>query len=423
MKIVDGFLFLALCGAGCSFALGADFRPPAVPLVTHDPYFSIWSMSDHLTDSQTKHWTGVTHSLSSLVRVDGKTYRIMGREPRSVPALEQTKLEVLPTHTIYSFQGAGIRATLTFLTPALPQDLDVLSRPATYISWSVQSADDGKHEVEVYLDAGSEIVVNRNDEPVAWSRFRLDNLQVLRMGSQHQPILQKAGDDLRIDWGYLYLTAPADDASSQFAGTRQAAFDAFLSKGSLPEADDLRVVQPYAQPTPVLAYVFRLGPVTAAAVSRHVVLAYDDLYSIEYFHRQLRPYWRRNGAEASDLLRWALRDYESLEKRSTEFDRELMADLVAAGGESYARLCALAYPQAVAAHKLTADVDGTLLFFSKENFSNGSIDTVDVTYPSSPFFLLFNTRLLKGQLQPILDYASMARCAFPLRLTISASTL
>ncbi len=413
MKPARLYLFATLCAMPLSSALAADFRPPAVPLVTHDPYFSIWSMSDHLTDSQTKHWTGVTHSLSSLIRVDGKTYRLMGREPRRISALEQTKLEVLPTHTIYSFQGAGIRATLTFLTPALPHDLDILSRPVTYITWSVQSADGGKHEVAIYFDAGSEIVVNRNDEPVTWSRFRLNNLQVLRMGSQYQPMLQKAGDDLRIDWGYLYLTAPADDSSSQFAGTRQAAFDAFLDKGSLPDADDLRVVRPYAQPTPGLAYMFRLGSVTATAVSRHIVLAYDDLYSIEYFHRQLRPYWRRNGADASDLLEWALRDYEVLEKRSTEFDQQLMTDLVAAGGESYAKLCALAYRQAVAAHKLTADADGTLLFFSKENFSNGSIDTVDVTYPSSPFFLLFNTRLLKGQLQPILDYASMARWRFP----------
>jgi hypothetical protein len=406
-------LLAALTAFGVSYVEAADFRPPAVPLVTHDPYFSIWSMSDHLTDSQTKHWTGTTHSLSSLIRVDGKTYRMMGREPRSVPALEQTKLEVLPTHTIYSFQGAGIRATLTFLTPALPQDLDILSRPATYLTWSVQSADGAKHEVSIYFDAGSEIVVNRNDEPVTWSRFRLNALQVLRMGSQQQPMLEKAGDDLRIDWGYLYLTAPADDASSQFVGTRQAAFDAFLDKGNLPEADDLRPVQPYAQPTPVLAYAFRLGEVATTPVSRHVVLAYDDLYSIEYFHRQLRPYWRRNGAGAADLLQWALRDYESLEQRSTEFDRSLMADLVTAGGESYAKLCALAYRQAIAAHKLTADVDGTPLFFSKENFSNGSIDTVDVTYPSSPIFLLFNTRLLKGQLQPVLDYASMARWRFP----------
>jgi Domain of unknown function (DUF4965)/Domain of unknown function (DUF5127)/Domain of unknown function (DUF1793)/Domain of unknown function (DUF4964) len=406
-------LCAAFFAASLCAAMAADLRPPAVPLVTHDPYFSIWSMSDHLTDSPTKHWTGVTHSLASLIRVDGKTYRLMGRDPRRAPALEQTKLEVLPTHTIYSFQGAGIRVILTFLTPTLPHDLDILSRPATYITWNVASVDGGKHEVAIYFDAASEIVVNRNDEPVTWSRFRLSGLQVLRMGSQYQPVLQKAGDDLRIDWGYLYLTSPADDASSQFAGTRQAAFDAFLDKGNLPDADDLNPVQPYAQPTPVLAYSFRLGSVSSAGVSKHVVLAYDDVYSIEYFHRQLRPYWRRNGAWAADLLQWALRDYDSLDQRSTEFDHQLMADLTAAGGESYAKLCALAYRQSIAAHKLTADVDGTPLFFSKENFSNGSIDTVDVTYPSSPIFLLFNTRLLKGQLQPILDYASMARWRFP----------
>ncbi len=117
--------------------------------------------------------------------------------------------------------------------------------------------------------------------------------------------------------------------------------------------------------------------------------------------------------EIDELLRAALRDYQSLEQRSAAFDRELMDDLRKEGGEDYARLCALAYRQTIAAHKLTADIDGTPLFFSKENFSNGSIDTVDVTYPSSPFFLLFNTTLLKGQLKPILDYAGLPRWRFP----------
>ena len=67
----------------------------------------------------------------------------------------------------------------------------------------------------------------------------------------------------------------------------------------------------------------------------------------------------------------------------------------------------------MAAHKLVADFDGTPLYFSKENFSNGSIDTVDVTYPSSPFFLLFNPSLLEAQLRPIMDYAGNPRWPFP----------
>ena len=401
---------LLLFGANFCFAA---FRPPAVPLVVHDPYFSIWSDSDKLTDGATKHWTGKTQSLSSLVRIDGHCFRIMGAEPKAVPALEQTALEVLPTHTVYNFSGEGVAITLTFLTPSLPGDLDILSRPATYLTWAARSTDGKSHDVDVYFDAGSQIAVNIPEQRVAWSRYKLGNLTVLRMGSEQQPILQESGDDLRIDWGYLYVFAPPESGESECAGIRPTEMSSFMSSGSLPDSDELRLMQPYAQPTPALAYAFRLGAVGAQPVSRHLVVAYDDLYSIEYFHRQLRPYWRRNGAGAADLVHWALRDYDSLEQKCRQFDAEVMRDLETAGGKEYAQLCALAYRQALGAHKLTADLDGTPLYFSKENFSNGSIDTVDVTYPSSPFFLLFNTKLLKGQLTPILDYASLPRWRFP----------
>ena len=95
--------------------LPAQDRPPATPLITHDPYFSIWSNSDRLTDSPTRHWTGSPQPLGGLVRVDGKAFRIMGRDPGNVPAMEQISMQLTPTHTRYRFAGAGVAIELAFL--------------------------------------------------------------------------------------------------------------------------------------------------------------------------------------------------------------------------------------------------------------------------------------------------------------------
>ncbi|MBN1418776.1 MAG: DUF4965 domain-containing protein [Planctomycetes bacterium] len=403
--------WFAISSAGAAPADLPPLRPPAVPLVACDPYFSIWSFADRLTDDATRHWTGTAHPLASLIRIDGKPFRLMGTEPEDVPALPQVGLEVLPTRTIYTFEGAGARIDLTFLTPALPDDLDVFSRPVTYLTWEVRAAGDARPSVSLYVDASVEIAVNDAAQEVVWSRPEVGGLRVLRAGTEDQPVLAKKGDNLRIDWGYLYAAAPARRASRSAIASGAACREAFARAGELP-SDDARMPRPAKDETPVLAFAFDLD-LGAGSASRTILLAYDDIHSIEYFRRPLRPYWRRNGADAADLLRGAARERAALRERAIAFDEELMADLRAAGGERYARICALAYRQATASGKLAADANGMPLFFPKENFSNGCIATVDVIYPMAPQFILTSPALLKASIANVLEYARSDRWAFP----------
>jgi hypothetical protein len=386
-------------------------RTPTTPLVLHDPYFSVWSFDDELTDGPTRHWTGSPQRMAGFIRVDGKTFRFLG-DDREISPLKQVSRTLWPTRTIYDFEGAGIHLSLTFFTPALPQDLDVLSRPVTYLSWDVRSSDGQPHTTSIYFDASAQLATNTGDDTVVWGRERVGDMQALRIGTNAQPVLAKSGDNLRIDWGWLYVAVPPQPGTETAASNYEAR-EKFAKDGSRPASDDLDMPRATKHNSPLLAVRFDLGSVGSAPVSRRLLLAYDDLWSIEYLNRRLRAYWRRNGMTTAEMLEKAEADEPSLRAKAENFDKELVSDLTREGGSHYAQLATLAYQQTIAAHKLVADVDGTPMLFSKENFSNGCIDTVDVTYPSSPFFLLLNPQLLEAQLEPMLRYASLPRWRWP----------
>lgn len=388
-------------------------RPPSVPLVAHDPYFSIWSPADALTDKNTVHWTGKPHALSSLVRIDGKAFRLMGTEPAGAEALPQKHVEVLPTRTIYEFANAQIAVTLTFTTPALPAEIEVLSRPVTYVTFDVRSADGAPHDVQIYFDASGEIAVNQLAQKVKWDRADTATLTALRIGSVDQPVLRKKGDDLRIDWGHLYVAAAKGAVAQSVFAARSAAQETWAQSGKLPAADDARMPRAANDENPVAALSFDLGKVGSTPVSRLLLIAYDDEYSATFMGRQLRPYWRRAGMDAAKLLDTAAREFPALQKRCVAFDDELMTDLRKVGGEKFARIAALAHRQALAANKVVADANGAPLMFSKENFSNGCMGTVDVLYPAAPQLLLLSPALAKASIHPIMSYGSSERWKFP----------
>ena len=387
-------------------------RPPATPLLAHDPYFSVWSTTDKLTDSPTKHWTGHNQPLNSIVRVDGKPFRIMGSDPRNVPAMEQTGSELTPTHTRYHFAGAGVAVDLTFFTPAFLDDMDLVSRPVTYLSWTAHSTDGALHQVDAYLGANAEMAISFSGQPVTFGRQQTGNLTVLSVGTQSQNVLNRSGDDLKIDWGYFHIAVPNEAAAKTAFSTRTAL--GFAADGMLPAADDIDGPMADDKGSEEMAVSLPMGAVAAQPVTRFVMLSYTEGYAMEYLNRRLRPYWQRDGKTVSAMLTEAQTDYAKLDARGEAFDRQLTVDLTKTAGEHYAWLCTLAYRQSIAAHKLVADVDGQPMLFGKENFSNGDTATVDVLYPSAPIFLFFNPQMLHAQVLPVLAYAALPnRWRFP----------
>jgi hypothetical protein len=260
--------------------------------------------------------------------------------------------------------------------------------------------------VEVCIGVSSNIAVNMPFQEVSAKQYQEAGLSILSAGSKEQPILQKKGDDLRIDWGYVYVAVPKTAKVKQYitsAGDATAAFQKKQYVSSVREGKDL-----------FLNTVLLFDNVGTSGKEQTVLLGYDDLYSIQYFGQNLKPWWKNDPAQTieTQLLK-ASKEFGKVSQECLDFDKKLHADAVAAGGEAYAQLCEMAYRQSIAAHKLVKSPQGEILFLSKENYSNGSINTVDVTYPSAPLFLVYNPDLLKGMLNGIFYYSESGQWKKP----------
>ena len=321
----------------------------------------------------------------------------------------QTAAHVLPTQTYYSFECGPVTLDVVFTAPLLPDDLELASRPVNYLSYRVKSNDGKPHDVQMYIGLSSLWAVNDIDQQTSAEAEDLGGgIISAKAGSIEQAVLQKTGDDVRIDWGYAYLAAKEGKGVAVNAGPGAALEAWFANTGSVAGASG--EIDPFEHA--VIAVSENFGKSSEA--EGFVMIGYDDLYSIKYFGEDRMAYWKRGGeVSMADALKIAAQDYKKLMKKCRIFDQKLMSDAEKAGNKQYAELCALAYRQAMAAHKLITAPSGELLFISKENFSNGCAATVDITYPSSPMFLVYNPELLKGMMNPIFHLSESGRWSHP----------
>src|SRR5205085_2880686 len=104
----------------------------------------------------------------------------------------------------------------------------ILSRPVSYISAVTRSNDGAPHNVQLYMGASSDIAANTTAQEIKAVQYSFGGLSVLKAGTKAQPVLQKKGDDLRIDWGYMYIAAPAGPGVRQSISKGDDLSNAFL---------------------------------------------------------------------------------------------------------------------------------------------------------------------------------------------------
>lgn len=318
----------------------------------------------------------------------------------------QLSADVQPMRTLYQFSCGPVQLNLTFTAPLLMENLELVSRPVNYISYEIISADGKTHEIELYVETSPRWAINLSGQPTVSEVITDGDLIFLKNGSQQQNILGMKGDDVRIDWGYFYLGIEQKNTLCAIGGCRE------LRESFLNNEKELFHASSHKGENKRTALVRSLG--TVKKTEGCLLIGYDDIFSIQYFEENLRPYWNRNGTETIlSQFHKANSDYEKLMKKCITFDYQMMKEATEAGGRKYAELCALAYRQAIAAHKLVEAPNKDLLFLSKESSSNGSIGTVDITYPSVPLFLLYNPELAKGMMNPIFYYSESGKWTKP----------
>ena len=321
---------------------------------------------------------------------------------------EQKSCVVMPTSTYYTFQCGGVDLTLVFTAPMVMKNLDLFTTPINYISYQVKSNDGEKHEVQFYLQTSAEMTVRNSTQNPRTTLVTTDNLSLLRAGRSNQTEAYLAtGTDI-IDWGYYYMAADKSERKKLGLSKQEDILKQYVSQGT---------IEPYKISHTdlngdyyAMVYLDSLGTVDAEGVHDFTMLGYDDVYSIEYFGTKRKAYWSHsNQVSLTKRFDDLYLNYDSIMTLCREQDNQIYEDAYASAGTKYAEICCAVYRQANAAHKLITDTKGNLMYMSKENTSGGFINTLDVTYPSQPLYLIYNPALAKAMLTPVFEYSALGK--------------
>lgn len=338
---------------------------PSYPIATIDPHFSIWSKADRINEDDTYLWCGIRKKIEGVLTVDGESLTFLGKNKNAV--IPQTDCIITPYVSDYIFENEKVKLCFRTWSPFLFDDFNLLSLPVSYFEATVTSLDGEKHNVEVTFTCFDELCQGKKKKTVNKYTEKFAGTTLIKMGLTDQKPLNDSGDTYAADWGYVCLMGGEVKASKQGITVTNSTF----------------------------------GAKRAAFTS---ILAYDDVYSINYFGEKLKGLWTEGFASINEGMKYCLDNKKELFDRIRAQEKMIVSD-AKKFGKAYTDMLAAAARQVLAGHKLVRSEKDGLLYLSKECHSNGCINTVDVSYPAVPMYLIYTPELVKAMLTGIFRFA------------------
>lgn len=305
-----------------------------------------------------------------------------------------------------SYANESIEITLSFLSPITPDSTVRQAIPASYFTVSVA----GPVDVDIYTDLNGEWVSGSRDSKIIWGldQHALDHkhgLKSFHVRRENEEPLREHED--MGEWGTLYFTAP-DDVRHE-AGTSAKLRQRFSRTGTLENEIDhhFRAIM---DDEPVFAFAKSFSanatkPGEAQEVTFTIAHLRDPVaqFASARGMTMMRPLWQSYFPTDKEVLEFHYLDFDHASKLASIYTERLAEDAYKSGSDDYRDIVAVSARQVLGATEFAGTPDDPILFL-KEISSNGDFQTIDVIFPSFPFFLYTQPKWLAYLLEPLIEH-------------------
>lgn len=351
----------------------------------------------------------------------GHVYPLLGRPQDSLPSSTQLFTLSEPSSYDISYDASttnltytlnhknsfnnSTKVTLSFLSPITPLSTFRQSLPAAYFTVYIE----GNSQVSVYTDVNGEWVSGDRGNTIVWDLSQIStpgdssSTKSWKISREIEQRFTETSD--RSEWGTLHFTGPS--SVTHQAGTSAIIRQQFAEQGQLLNNID-RNFRRIMDEEPIFAFCSSLRPSndsSTASVTFTLGLIQDPVVQFAAARGLtfMRPLWASYIPKAEDMIRYHYADLHTASLMSANYSSQLSQDSRSLGPDGYEDIVALSARQVIGATQFAGTPDNVILFL-KEISSNGNFQTVDVIFPSFPFFLYTNPDWLIYLLEPLIEH-------------------